>query len=55
MHDKFCVIDNQVILNGSYNWTTNAETRNDEVVTVMNDPEGATKFSVKFKELKKSK
>ena len=53
MHDKFCVIDNQVVLNGSYNWTINAETRNDEVVTIQKDPKTATEFTIKFKELKK--
>lgn len=52
MHDKFCVIDNQIVINGSYNWTINAETRNDENVAVMKDPKNATEFSVEFKQLK---
>ncbi len=52
MHDKFCVIDNQVVVCGSYNWTTSAETRNDEFVTILKDPESATKFSLEFKKLK---
>lgn len=30
MHDKFCVIDNVHTINGSYNWTSNAEHKNDE-------------------------
>ena len=30
LHDKFCVIDNVHTINGSYNWTLNAEHRNDE-------------------------
>lgn len=55
MHDKFCVIDNQVVLNGSYNWTVNAETRNDENVTILKDPKSASDFTVKFKELKNNK
>jgi phosphatidylserine/phosphatidylglycerophosphate/cardiolipin synthase-like enzyme len=54
MHHKFCVIDNQVVLTGSYNWTTNAETRNDENVTVQKDPESATKYSLEFNKLKKT-
>ena len=33
MHRKFCVIDNNVLIHGSYNWTTNAETRNDELLS----------------------
>lgn len=51
MHDKFCVIDNQVVITGSYNWTTNAEFRNDENVTIEKDPEQATRFSVEFRRL----
>lgn len=51
MHDKFCVIDNQVVITGSYNWTVNAETRNDENVTIQRDPKSATDYSVKFNEL----
>ena len=30
MHDKFCVIDNVHTICGSYNWTKNAEEKNDE-------------------------
>jgi len=51
MHDKFCVIDNQVVITGSYNWTDNAEFRNDENITVEKDPEQATKFSVEYRRL----
>jgi len=51
MHDKFCVIDNQVVITGSYNWTNNAEFRNDENVTIERDPEQATRFSEEFRRL----
>jgi phosphatidylserine/phosphatidylglycerophosphate/cardiolipin synthase-like enzyme len=51
MHDKFCVIDNQIVITGSYNWTNNAEFRNDENITVENDPEQATRFSEEFRRL----
>lgn len=51
MHNKFCVIDNQLVITGSYNWTNNAETRNDENVTVQYDPKSATEFSVEFNNL----
>lgn len=53
MHDKFCVIDNQVIITGSYNWSDNAEFRNEENITVMENPKLAIEYSVKFRELKK--
>jgi phosphatidylserine/phosphatidylglycerophosphate/cardiolipin synthase-like enzyme len=51
MHDKFCVIDNQVVITGSYNWTNNAETRNDENITIQNDPEQATRYSEEYRRL----
>ncbi|MDR2962201.1 MAG: phospholipase D-like domain-containing protein [Bacteroidales bacterium] len=51
MHDKFCVIDNQIVITGSYNWTNNAEFRNDENITIEKDPDQATKYSEEFREL----
>lgn len=51
MHNKFCVIDNQVVVTGSYNWTTNAETRNDENIVIQIDPKTATDYSVQFNQL----
>ena len=55
MHNKFCVIDNQVVLQGSYNWSSNAEYKNDETIQVSEDPKLATKFSVEFRNLKHKK
>ena len=51
MHNKFCVVDNQIVINGSYNWSKQAETKNDETVTVLEDIGSATKFSVEFRRL----
>lgn len=53
MHNKFCVIDNQVVLQGSYNWSCNAEYRNDETIQISQDPQLATMFSVEFRSLKR--
>ena len=52
MHNKFCVIDNQTVITGSYNWSDNAEYKNDENISIQADPKQATKYSVKFRELK---
>lgn len=52
MHHKFCVIDNQIVITGSYNWTNNAEYRNKENVTIEKDPLQATKYSVEFRNLR---
>lgn len=51
MHDKFCIVDNQIVITGSYNWTNNAEFRNDENVTIERDPAQATRYSVEFRRL----
>lgn len=49
MHCKFCVIDNQTIIDGSYNWTRKAETKNDENVTVSkNDLDRASSYTKEF-------
>ena len=51
MRNKFCVIDNQTVISGSYNWSDNAEFRNDENVNVNTNNDLATKFSLEFKRL----
>ena len=52
MHNKFCVIDNLIVITGSYNWSTNAECRNDENILITCDHKTATKYSVEFRSLK---
>lgn len=52
MHNKFCIIDNLIVITGSYNWSANAEYRNDENVLITSDHETATKYSVGFRNLK---
>lgn len=51
MHNKFCVIDNQVVITGSYNWSDNAEFKNDENVTIENDPKQASQYSKEYRRL----
>lgn len=51
MHDKFCVIDNQKVLTGSYNWSVNAENKNVENVPVIYDDARASDYSVEFRNL----
>jgi phosphatidylserine/phosphatidylglycerophosphate/cardiolipin synthase-like enzyme len=55
MHNKFCVIDNQVVITGSYNWTNRAEFENYENITIEKDIEQATRYSVEFRELLQGK
>jgi len=37
-HNKYCIIDDQVVITGSYNWTFSAENRNEENIVVIKDP-----------------
>lgn len=51
MHDKLCIIDNQVVLTGSYNWSDNAENRNVENVAKIQINEVASAASREFNRL----
>ncbi len=42
LHHKFCIIDDSVVISGSYNWTNGAE-YNDEDITVYSDEPETTK------------
>ena len=53
MHNKFCVIDNKVLINGSYNWTYYAEDRNRENILILkNEIETTKSFTSEFERLK---
>lgn len=55
MHSKFCIIDNQIVIEGSYNWTDCAEYKNDEHINIIEgDNSLATEYSLRFKSLKQS-
>lgn len=55
LHNKFCIIDDSIVINGSYNWTYNAQKNEENIVVVnlFNDSEEDLKFlrafNVKFK------
>ncbi|HEY5589274.1 MAG TPA: phospholipase D-like domain-containing protein [Candidatus Paceibacterota bacterium] len=51
MHNKFCVIDNKIVVTGSYNWTNNANS-NDENITIINDAKNAALYSQEFRRIK---
>ncbi len=48
MHHKFCVIDNKVVVTGSYNWTASAGKRNNENLLVIHDAEVAQEYSAEY-------
>ena len=48
MHHKVFVIDDQTVITGSYNFSRNAEERNDENTLIIHDPEIAALYLVEF-------
>jgi len=51
MHEKFCIIDNSILISGSYNWSKNARTENHESVIVSSISNTVADFNKKFEEL----
>ena len=51
MHNKFAIIDNRILLTGSYNWTFSANSRNDENLMVIDDPEIIALYQNQFEKL----
>lgn len=43
MHNKFCVIDEKILINGSYNWTYFAEEKNRENILVIKEAKQVVK------------
>jgi len=48
MHHKVIIIDKQIVILGSYNFTKSAETKNDENVMVIYNPEIAAQYLAEF-------
>eukprot|EP01061_Rhynchopus_euleeides_P005566 TRINITY_DN14794_c0_g1_i1.p1 TRINITY_DN14794_c0_g1~~TRINITY_DN14794_c0_g1_i1.p1 ORF type:complete len:358 (+),score=130.88 TRINITY_DN14794_c0_g1_i1:29-1075(+) len=44
MHHKFCILDGRVLMNGSFNWTMQAQTGNDENVMILSERKFITDF-----------
>jgi phosphatidylserine/phosphatidylglycerophosphate/cardiolipin synthase-like enzyme len=51
MHNKFAVIDDRVVITGSFNWTVTADKKNSENLLVITDKELAQKYTKQFKYL----
>jgi phosphatidylserine/phosphatidylglycerophosphate/cardiolipin synthase-like enzyme len=50
MHNKFCIIDSQKVITGSYNWTYKAR-KNKENIIIVEDRDTVKKFEKKYKDL----
>lgn len=51
MHHKFCIIDDKIVITGSYNWTYYAETRNIENIIISDNKEVILQYINEFKSL----
>jgi phosphatidylserine/phosphatidylglycerophosphate/cardiolipin synthase-like enzyme len=49
MHHKVFIIDNQIVITGSYNFSRSAEERNDENILVIYNTDIAQEFLKEFK------
>ncbi len=48
MHNKFCIIDDKLVITGSYNWTTSADLQNDENVIFISSQEVVRAYRIQF-------
>jgi phosphatidylserine/phosphatidylglycerophosphate/cardiolipin synthase-like enzyme len=48
MHDKVIIIDSEIVITGSYNFTASAEERNDENVLIIHDADVAAVYLAEF-------
>lgn len=51
MHHKVLIIDNQIVVTGSYNFSASAERRNDENVLIIENPELAAQYLAEFERI----
>lgn len=53
MHNKFCIIDYNTVITGSYNWSYKAETNFENVIVTYNDTVLAEQFITEFNNIRK--
>ena len=51
MHDKVIIIDGNIVILGSFNFTRSADERNDENVLILYDPEIAKLYEAEFEKI----
>lgn len=51
IHNKFCIIDDSIVIDGSYNWTILAEKNNDENIVVLKNGKVIDSFINAFEKL----
>ena len=51
MHNKFLVVDERLVVTGSFNYSRSADTKNDEKLVFIYNKDVAEKYSREFDEL----
>ncbi len=51
MHHKFCLMDDRVIMNGSFNWTVQAVKKNQENLMIVENPPLVKQYDAEFDKL----
>eukprot|EP00996_Jenningsia_fusiforme_P003277 NODE_4077_length_865_cov_21.444853_g3762_i0.p1 GENE.NODE_4077_length_865_cov_21.444853_g3762_i0~~NODE_4077_length_865_cov_21.444853_g3762_i0.p1 ORF type:complete len:132 (+),score=29.52 NODE_4077_length_865_cov_21.444853_g3762_i0:309-704(+) len=51
MHNKFAVLDGQLVINGSFNWTWSASKNNNENIMITNDMEFVSDYADYFEKI----
>lgn len=51
LHHKFCLIDNDTVINGSFNWTNRASSADENIIVMQGDASFAEQFRQAFAQL----
>ena len=51
MHNKFCLIDNDTVITGSYNWTFGARYNEENILIIKNEKDVFSKFANQFEKI----
>lgn len=55
MHHKFCIIDESIIISGSYNWSNRAKYNDENILVISDDKKLAKDFKEEFELIKSSR
>lgn len=51
MHNKFVIIDEELVLTGSYNWAKKSTAENNENVVILSDKSAVQNYTKEFEKL----
>ncbi len=51
MHNKVAIIDNRIVITGSFNWTNSAENNNNENLIVIDSVDAASRYESEFQNI----